>query len=71
MERQLEFKRLAIRTNVAVLLGGAVGIPLALAGAGVWALVGAAAGDGARARDAALGDDDVAASVPLLAEPRA
>ena len=40
MERQLDFKRLAIRTNVAVLLGGAVGLPLALAGAGVWALVG-------------------------------
>ena len=40
MERQLDFKRLAIRTNVSVLLGGAVGIPLALAGAGVWALVG-------------------------------
>ena len=40
MERQLDFKRLAIRTNISVLLGGAVGIPLALAGAGVWALVG-------------------------------
>jgi teichuronic acid exporter len=40
MERQLDFKRLAIRSNVSVLLGGAVGIPLALAGAGVWALVG-------------------------------
>ena len=30
-----------------------------------------AAGDGARARDADLGNDDVAPSVPLLAEPRA
>lgn len=40
MERQLDFKRLAIRTNASVLLGGAVGIPLALGGAGVWALVG-------------------------------
>ncbi len=39
MERQLDFKRLAIRSNLSVLLGGAAGIPLALAGAGVWALV--------------------------------
>ena len=39
MERQLDFKKLALRANMAVLLGGAVGIPLALWGAGVWALV--------------------------------
>ena len=39
MERQLDFKRLAIRSNLSVVLGGAAGIPLALAGAGVWALV--------------------------------
>ena len=39
MERQLDFKRLALRSNLSVLLGGAAGIPLALAGAGVWALV--------------------------------
>ena len=39
MERQLDFKRLALRSNLSVVLGGAVGIPLALAGAGVWALV--------------------------------
>jgi PST family polysaccharide transporter len=39
MERQLDFKRLAIRENASVFLGGATGIPLALAGAGVWALV--------------------------------
>jgi PST family polysaccharide transporter len=40
MERQLDFKQLAIRTNASVLIGGLVGIPLAVAGAGVWALVG-------------------------------
>jgi O-antigen/teichoic acid export membrane protein len=39
MERALEFKRLALRSNLSVVLGGAVGVPLALAGAGVWALV--------------------------------
>ena len=39
MERQLDFKRLALRSNLSVLLGGAAGVPLALAGAGVWALV--------------------------------
>jgi PST family polysaccharide transporter len=40
MERSLEFKRLALRSNLSVVVGGIVGIPLALAGAGVWALVG-------------------------------
>jgi PST family polysaccharide transporter len=39
MERAMEFKKLAVRMNVAILLGGLVGVPLALAGAGVWALV--------------------------------
>ena len=39
MERQLEFKKLALRMNVATLLGGVVGVPLAICGAGVWALV--------------------------------
>ena len=39
LERSLEFKKLAIRSNASVLVGGAVGIPLALGGAGVWALV--------------------------------
>jgi PST family polysaccharide transporter len=39
MERQLDFKRLALRSNLSVLLGGVAGVPLALAGAGVWALV--------------------------------
>jgi PST family polysaccharide transporter len=39
MERALDFKKLALRSNLAVLLGGAVGVPLAIAGAGVWALV--------------------------------
>jgi PST family polysaccharide transporter len=39
MDRQLEFKKLAVRMNAGILLGGLVGVPLALAGAGVWALV--------------------------------
>jgi O-antigen/teichoic acid export membrane protein len=39
MQRALDFKRLAIRSNLSAVLGGATGIPLALAGAGVWALV--------------------------------
>jgi O-antigen/teichoic acid export membrane protein len=39
MERELDFKKLAVRMNVAILIGGLVGVPLALAGAGVWALV--------------------------------
>jgi O-antigen/teichoic acid export membrane protein len=39
MERALDFKRLAVRSNLSAVLGGAAGVPLALAGAGVWALV--------------------------------
>jgi teichuronic acid exporter len=39
MERSLQFKRLALRSNLAAVVGGAVGVPLAIAGAGVWALV--------------------------------
>ena len=61
MERQLDFKRLALRSNLSVLLGGAAGVPLALAGAGVWALVAAAA----RARDDPARDD--VAAEPLAA----
>ena len=38
-QRTLNFKGLAIRENVAVLVGGVLGITLALQGAGVWALV--------------------------------
>jgi len=39
MQRQLDYKRLAIRSNLAIVLGGATGVALAVAGAGVWALV--------------------------------
>ncbi|NED99611.1 lipopolysaccharide biosynthesis protein [Phytoactinopolyspora halotolerans] len=39
MRRQMEFRLLAIRANAAVLLGGAVGVGSAFAGAGYWALV--------------------------------
>jgi PST family polysaccharide transporter len=38
-QRNAEFKTLAILANVAALAGGALGIALALAGSGVWALV--------------------------------
>ncbi|HSK15158.1 MAG TPA: lipopolysaccharide biosynthesis protein [Gaiellaceae bacterium] len=38
-QREMRFKGLAIRENVAVLVGGVLGIVLALRGAGVWALV--------------------------------
>jgi teichuronic acid exporter len=37
--RSMDFKLLAIRGNAAVLVGGFVGLLLALAGAGVWSLV--------------------------------
>jgi PST family polysaccharide transporter len=37
--RQLSFKKLAIRSNIAAVIGGAAGITAALLGAGVWALV--------------------------------
>jgi O-antigen/teichoic acid export membrane protein len=40
LQRQLDFKRLAIRSNVAAFFGGVLGIVLAIAGYGVWALVG-------------------------------
>lgn len=39
LQRELRFKRLAIRSNVAAVLGGVTGLVLALNGAGVWALV--------------------------------
>ena len=39
LEREMEFKKLAVRSNVATLIGGVVGVCAALAGAGVWALV--------------------------------
>jgi PST family polysaccharide transporter len=39
MQRALDFKRLALRSNVATLLGAAVGVTMAVLGAGVWALV--------------------------------
>jgi O-antigen/teichoic acid export membrane protein len=40
LRRNMDFKGLAIRSNVAVLAGGVVGIILALRGFGIWALVG-------------------------------
>jgi len=39
LQRRAEFKKLAIRTNVAALVGGVLGVSLALGGGGVWALV--------------------------------
>ncbi|MGH3113624.1 MAG: oligosaccharide flippase family protein, partial [Gaiellaceae bacterium] len=39
LKRNAEFKKLAVMTNVAALVGGVLGIALALAGGGVWALV--------------------------------
>ena len=39
LQRELDFRCLAIRTNCAVLAGGGCGLALALAGLGVWALV--------------------------------
>ena len=39
LEREMQFKKLAVRSNVATLVGGVVGVCAALAGAGVWALV--------------------------------
>ncbi len=40
LRRQMDFKSLSIRTNASVLLSGVVGIGMALAGCGVWSLVG-------------------------------
>lgn len=39
LQRELDIRALAIRTNVAVLCGGVVGLAAALSGFGVWALV--------------------------------
>jgi len=39
LRREMDFKSLAIRTNVSVLLSGVVGIVMAFKGFGVWALV--------------------------------
>jgi O-antigen/teichoic acid export membrane protein len=39
LRRQMDFKSLSIRTNASVLLSGAIGIGMALAGFRVWALV--------------------------------
>lgn len=39
LQRRLDFKRIALRSNLAVLAGGLSGIALAVAGLGVWALV--------------------------------
>jgi O-antigen/teichoic acid export membrane protein/2-polyprenyl-3-methyl-5-hydroxy-6-metoxy-1,4-benzoquinol methylase len=40
LKRNLDFKSLAIRTNIAALIGGLGGVTMAIAGAGVWSLVG-------------------------------
>ena len=40
LRRELAFKRLAVRALVAAAAGGLVSVPMALAGAGAWALVG-------------------------------
>lgn len=39
LQRSLSFKSLALRANTAAVIGGAVGVIAAFAGAGVWALV--------------------------------
>lgn len=39
LERKLDFKSLAIRSNISTLIGGVTGLTLALSGVGVWALV--------------------------------
>lgn len=39
LQRRLEFRKLAVRANVAALVGGIIGLTLALWGAGVWSLV--------------------------------
>ncbi len=39
LQRLLQFRKLAVRANVAALVGGVTGLVLALAGAGVWSLV--------------------------------
>jgi PST family polysaccharide transporter len=40
LQRGLDFKSLSIRSNIAVLAGGIVGIGMAIAGFGIWSLVG-------------------------------
>jgi PST family polysaccharide transporter len=40
LSREMDFKSLSIRSNVAVLVSGVVGLALAFTGFGVWALVG-------------------------------
>ena len=40
LQRQMDFKVLALRANASVLLGGVVGVAMAWRGYGVWALVG-------------------------------
>ncbi len=39
LRREMRFKSLALRTNAAAIIGAVVGVSLALAGAGIWALV--------------------------------
>jgi PST family polysaccharide transporter len=39
LQREMNFKKLAFRGNLAAVVGGVVGVATALAGAGVWALV--------------------------------
>lgn len=40
LTREMNFKSLAVRTNLSVIVGAAVGVSLAIGGAGPWALVG-------------------------------
>jgi len=40
LKREMDFKSLSIRSNISVLVGGVVGLGMALAGFRVWALVG-------------------------------
>jgi polysaccharide transporter, PST family len=40
LSREMNFKSLSIRSNVSVLIGGGIGVGMAYAGWGVWALVG-------------------------------
>ena len=46
LQRQLRFRELAVRTMVAEGIGGVVGVAMALAGMGVWCLVGQAVARG-------------------------
>jgi O-antigen/teichoic acid export membrane protein len=40
LSREMDFKSLSVRSNVSVLIGGVVGVGMAYAGWGIWALVG-------------------------------